>query len=145
MTSLRLPIWQFVRIMVELERTAGAGERGVFGAWRGQWQEVDRALEELGTSDFAAFADLMMNNEVALELRTPAHRAEVIAVLDRVTAAMQREIDARGTVKQRQKDLRFEVGALRTLRKSLAGQTRPEAKKPRAPSRRAPRRSPPRR
>lgn len=145
MSSLRLPVWQFVRIMVELEK--GARGRGVYAAWRERWQEIDRALEDLGTSDFAAYADLMMNNEVALELRTPAHRAEVVAALDRLTNAMQRQIDAPATEQNAKKDLRFEVRGLKTLRKSLAPQDRAEPKRSdaRPASRRAPRRSPRRR
>lgn len=129
--------------MVELEKRAH--DRGVYAAWRERWQEIDRALENLGASDFAAYADLMMNNEVALELRTPAHRAEVVAALDRVTAAMQQQIDAPATERQTKKDLRFEVRGLKTLRESLAPRAEPKRREARPASRKAPRRSPRRR
>ncbi len=148
MRQLRLPIWQFVRIMVQLEPRAGKSPVGVYAHWRSAWQEVDRELSRLGKSDAAGFATLMMEHEVDLNLRNDKDLSDVIKALDEVVVAMSREQRAAVADKSRRKDLQFEIDELRTLRASLGGGTKSQAPKRRpvaSSSRTAPKRSPRRR
>jgi hypothetical protein len=63
--KIAVDVWQFVRMMVQLEREGGArGGGGTCDAWREAWHEIDRRLEELGRTDAEAFAELMMNQLV---------------------------------------------------------------------------------
>ncbi len=73
--SLRLDVWQFVRLMVQLEETLektpgqgkGTAHRALFERWEDIWVDLDARLVDLGQHDMDAFADLMMNQEVVLD------------------------------------------------------------------------------
>ena len=78
--ELRIPVWQFVRIMVELEgRASSKRPRGgsVYTDWRDAWAELDARLSDLGERDAAAFANLMMEQEVVVTCRPQARVSEL--------------------------------------------------------------------
>ncbi|HEX9647273.1 MAG TPA: hypothetical protein VGB88_07220 [Alphaproteobacteria bacterium] len=132
--DLAIDVWQFVRLMVELEARARARRAGAaYRAWREAWQELDRRLAELGTSDPAAYAELMMGQQVMLETPSPAELADAISALDAVIAQLAESI-ARGKVGARRlADLRFERDELAALKTRLA--RRPAGKAGQRPSR----------
>ena len=123
--KLEIGVWQFVRIMVELEAEAGRAKAGrrpnAYDDWREPWDELDGRLTELAARDHAAYADLMMNQNVVVQYRGDKHGREVVHALDRVINDMKGEI-RRGGKGQRLKDLRFESRELQSLRGDLAAQ-----------------------
>ena len=132
-TELRLVVWQFVRIMVQLETVAR-----VRGSTRGRssWTEIDRSLERLGKTEAEAFADLMMNQEVVLRCRDKTQINEVTRTADNVVAQLDDMLrDARGDAK-REEDLQFERREMKALVKHLrrlgktGGKARTGAPKP---------------
>jgi hypothetical protein len=127
-TELRLIVWQFVRIMVQLEtvsRVRGR-ERGpsVYQDWRGSWTEIDRTLERLGKTDSEAFADLMMNQEVVLRCRDRSQVNEVSRTAENVVAQLDELLkEARGDAKK-EEELQFERREMKALVKHLRRQGR---------------------
>lgn len=139
-TELRLVVWQFVRIMVQLEMVARVrgSTRGpsIYQDWRSSWTEIDRSLERLGKTEAEAFADLMMNQEVVLRCRDKTQINEVTRTADNVVAQLDDMLrDARGDAK-REEDLQFERREMKALVKHLrrlgktGGKARTGAPKP---------------
>ena len=75
--ELRIPVWQFVRIMVHLEGDSGRGKskgESVYGDWLDAWTELDAHLTKLGKTNADGFADLMMEQEVLVySHESPSH------------------------------------------------------------------------
>ena len=111
MIELEITVWQFVRIMVDLEERGGTSP--AYKAWREAWQELDKQLDKIRNKNADAFADLMMNKEVIVE-------GDKTQILD-AAAAAQRVAKAiskvrKKTKNQRTKDeLMFEQGELEEL------------------------------
>lgn len=128
-TELRLTVWQFVRIMVQLETVAKVrgGTRGpsVYQDWRGSWTEIDRTLERLGKTDAEAFSDLMMNQEVVLRCRDRIQINEVSRTAENVVGQLDELLrEARGDAK-REEELQFERREMKALVKQLRRLGRP--------------------
>ena len=124
--DLRLDVWQFVRLMVQLEETlaaapgkgAGTALRRLFERWEDVWVDLDARLVDLGQHDMDGFADLMMNQEVVLDAVTEPERRLVAAELEKVARAIAGRLavtDDPGDVE----DLSFERDALRDLLRGL--------------------------
>jgi len=126
MTELRIVVWQFVRIMVQLEtevtrrkpgrRQAPAGS--VYHDWQEAWDELDAKLTELGKNNVKAYAALMMDQEVVLECRNPMQIEEVVRTVDRV---IKRLGDLISRKEGKIKDLNFELREMKLLRQELVG------------------------
>jgi hypothetical protein len=90
-------VWQFVRIMVCLEQQVGDSEdvrkNSVLSAWRGIWRELDSRLAELGQSDTAAYADLMMEQEVVIDEMSASNIDEVIVAIDNVSREISTQLN----------------------------------------------------
>lgn len=141
--NLEIGVWQFVRIMVDLEARAGRrkGKRAtIYDDWREAWDELDSRLTELGARDQAAYADLMMNQNVVVKCRGAAQFAEVGDALGRIIETMKAEID-RGALRGRLKDLRFESRELQSLRQDLAARAGAKSRRKPRPSRGAARKA----
>lgn len=123
MRDLRLPVWQFVRLMVQVEETLKKGRSGpVAGlsrAWGEVWEEVDGALGRLGKTDPEAFADLMMDQEVVLEQVTADQVATAGQEFAKVIATMRERLKRQPKAGQEAEDLRFEIDALEATVKAL--------------------------
>jgi len=123
--DLRLPVWQFVRLMVQVEESLAGGRDALAGtlskAWGDVWSALDAELTRLGETDSEAFSDLMMDQEVVLEAVTPEQGRAVAQVLARVVRTMQASLKAGPKEGQRAEDLRFEVAELEKTLKSLPG------------------------
>ena len=141
--KLELGVWQFVRIMVELEDRAKGHKRtraSVYDDWREAWEELDKGLTELRARDQGAYSDLMMNQNVVLGYRGPAQLREVGEALVRIIETMRTEID-RGGPPDRLKDLGYEARELGTLRQELAVRARAQSRRKPRPSRGAARKA----
>lgn len=143
--ELRLVVWQFVRVMVQLEAVSRArgrdGAPSLYGAWRPAWQEIDRRLTAVGKNDATAFSDLMMEQEVVLQCRNRAQMSELTRTIENVINQLKSEIKAASGDARRLTDLRYEKTELETLGRRLrklaksAGNTAPRTRaKPKARS-----------
>lgn len=121
--ELRIIVWQFVRIMVQLETVTRARGRAkaptVYADWRSVWTEIDRTLTRLADSDADAFSDLMMNQEVVLCCRDKSQVNEVTRAIENVVNQLDQQIRAvRGEAKA-EEELRFERREMNALLKFL--------------------------
>ncbi len=128
-SELRLVVWQFVRIMVQLETVSRVrgDKRGpsIYRDWRSAWIEVDRTLDRLGKTDADAFSDLMMNQEVVLRCRDRTQINEVTRTAENVVAQLDELMrDSRGDG-QREEDLQFERREMKALVRQLRNLGRP--------------------
>lgn len=142
--EIRLVVWQFVRVMVQLETVAKVRGRSrgpsIYQDWRGSWTEIDRTLERLGKTDAEAFSDLMMNQEVVLKCRDRTQLNEVTRTAENVVSQLDELLkEARGNP-TREEELQFERREMKALVKHLrrqgraGGKSRSGAPKPAAPS-----------
>jgi len=116
--ELRIVVWQFVRIMVQLEAEAGRRKRraSVYDDWREAWEELDARLTDLGKKDVAAYSNLMMEQEVVVACRSQAQLEEVQRAVERVVKRLGDLIDRK---QGKMKDLRFELREMKSLRREL--------------------------
>ena len=126
MTELRVVVWQFVRIMVQLETESARRKPGrreapsgsVYHDWREAWDELDAKLTDLGKRNARAYAALMMDQEVVVECRNRAQIDEVALTVDRV---IKRLGDLISRKEGKVKDLSFELKEMKVLRQELNG------------------------
>jgi len=115
MIELEFTVWQFVRIMVDLEERGNASP--AYKAWRPAWRELDKQLEVTHKKNPEAFADLMMNKEVIVD----ADKSQILDAAEsakRVARAIARAFEKEKN--QRAKDdLIFEQGELEELYSQL--------------------------
>lgn len=117
--ELTLDIWQFVRVMVELEERDRGPGCTLLADWRKPWREVDRRLTKLGRDDPTGFSDLMMNHQVRLTLRARAQLQELVGAIDGVVAKLERGLEAPSLDGQQAEGMTFERRSLKSLRGSL--------------------------
>jgi hypothetical protein len=120
--TISIDVWQFVRIMVALEKGGRRGGQpgGAYATWRSTWRELDGRLETLGKSDPAAYSDLMMEQQVVLEGATPRILKEVVTAINGVVREMSESLDRATGDPRHQTDLRFERKALKALARRLS-------------------------
>ena len=87
---LEFTVWQFVRVMVRLEKVGQ--KSAAWRAWWKDWTKLDRRLERLAKTDRAAYSRLMMDEEVVIADATPAEAADVLRALDAVIGEMGAEL-----------------------------------------------------
>ena len=114
--NLSLDIWAFVRIMVQLE-DEGAEKSPLFLAWAEAWGEVDARLAALAQSDFEAYAAMMMETQINLELPEALQSAVLTTVRHTIKTLKTKRVAADAEMR---KDLKFEIEGLYTLRNQLA-------------------------
>lgn len=120
--SLRLTVWEFVRLMVALEdkprREAMAEE--LKRLWGEAWAEIDAELARLASADPDAYAVMMMDRETVLPGATPPRRRYVASVLREVARAMRAEREALAPRAPERLDFDFEIAELERTAKRLA-------------------------
>jgi hypothetical protein len=122
MIEIRIVVWQFVRIMVQLEteasrrRSKGDRRSVLYRNWQDPWEELDAKLTELGKRDHRGYSNLMMDQEVVLECASRDDLTELIETVDRV---IKRLGDMISRKQGKTKDLRFEQREMKTLRQEL--------------------------
>lgn len=100
--DIRLDVWQFVRLMVQIEETLAAAPGGGKGTslqalwerWEDVWVDLDAQLVDLGKHDMDAFADLMMNQEVVLDAVTEGERRLIAKELKLVVKSIAARLTA---------------------------------------------------
>ena len=126
MLELNVDVWQFVRIMVELEEGRPINKKvsksfrasPVYLDWRKTWETLDRQLEGLSKTNHSAFSDLMMEEQVLLQVRSKAQLNEVISAIERVIRRighLQKNSDSPDQLES----FRFEKKRLSELKRDL--------------------------
>lgn len=122
MAELRFTVWQFVRLMVQMEETLKAREdaalRLLWQDWDDIWLDLDARLETLGREKPDAFADLMMNQEVVITDASTGQIALAVREIERVAAAMRARLK-RERDPEAKRDLTFEAAELEDLAKDF--------------------------
>ncbi len=131
--DIAFDVWQFVRIMVQLEATAKGG--AAWSAWREAWEELDAKLESLRHRDPRAFGELMMDQQVVLPLQRRGQLAEVTMAVQAVLANLDASIGDRNLDSQRRTDLRFERSEMAEVMEALRQRGGKQGSKP-APQKR---------
>ena len=122
MAEVRLPVWQFVRLMVQVEETMKKAGRGrapqavydLHKTWDDTWLELDKRLEELGRNDPVAFSELMMSQDVVLTDATPRRKAAMAGEIRKVMKSMRATLK-KTKDKETVSDLEFELDELEDL------------------------------
>ena len=161
--DLHLDVWQFVRLMVQMEETlkragfeprsgkgGGGALKSLYDLWEDLWVDLDAQLVDLGRRDPEAFADLMMDQEVVLENPPAGARGLVADELSKVVDALKRQL-ARTEDPAQVEDLSFErdelIATIHELRPGKGGPARhgPERQGPerQGPERQGPTKSGP--
>ena len=122
MNDLRLTVWQFVRLMVQVDETLSArpnpAVKEIKDTWDDIWLDIDARLEELGRKDPDGFATMMMDQEVVLTGMTPGLQKAIAGELAQVVRAMQQT--RRSSKDQQAKDdLTFEIQELNDVLTAL--------------------------
>lgn len=119
--EIEFTVWEFVRVMVELEEQIADGRKSaLYDHWQNAWAELDGRLTKLGKKNADAFADLMMNQTVSLELPRAKDKTELLKVIDVVVRKLSKSLKAKEGDKAHRESLRFEVAELNDLRARLA-------------------------
>ena len=86
MVEIDMTVWQFVRVMVELERRKSRSL--AYKLWQGAWEELDGRLDALrAANNTDEFSNLMMNQEVSLQAEK-IHIQEAAEAADRVVSVL---------------------------------------------------------
>ena len=116
MIELEFVVWEFVRLMVELEESDGVGKgEGALATWQAPWQEIDDRLTELSKSDPDGFAQLMMDQTISVSCAARSHLSEAIDAVGRVTRKLEAEITKIHGDAERKDELKFELAELTEL------------------------------
>jgi hypothetical protein len=114
--EIDMTVWQFVRIMVELERRKSRSL--AYKLWQGAWEELDGRLDALRAANKTdEFSNLMMNQEVSLEAEK-IHIQEAAEAAERVVSVLGKTLKKTKEPKSKD-DLMFEQAELSELGKRL--------------------------
>lgn len=122
MSEIRMPVWQFVRLMVQVEESLKAFRgrnkppalKDLYDAWDDTWLELDQRLGELGKNDPDAFAELMMRQDVVLTNATPRRTKVAAGEIRKVVSSMKTALKNEKDPKAKE-DLTFEIEELEDL------------------------------
>ncbi|MBT3788741.1 MAG: hypothetical protein HN725_00545 [Alphaproteobacteria bacterium] len=116
MVEIDMTVWQFVRIMVELERRKSRSL--AYKLWQGAWEELDGRLDALrAANNTDEFSNLMMNQEVSLQAEK-IHIQEAAEAADRVVSVLGKTLKKTKEPKSKD-DLMFEQAELAELKNRL--------------------------
>jgi hypothetical protein len=114
--EIDMTVWQFVRIMVELERRKSRSL--AYKLWQGAWEELDGRLDALrAANNTDEFSNLMMNQEVSLQAEK-IHIQEAAEAADRVVSVLGKTLKKTKEPKSKD-DLMFEQAELAELKNRL--------------------------
>ena len=116
MVEIDMTVWQFVRVMVELERRKSRSL--AYKLWQGAWEELDGRLDALrAANNTDEFSNLMMNQEVSLQAEK-IHIQEAAEAADRVVSVLGKTLKKTKEPKSKD-DLMFEQAELAELKNRL--------------------------
>jgi predicted lipoprotein len=114
--EIEFTVWQFVRVMVELERRKSRSL--AWKLWQGSWEELDGRLDALrAANNTDEFSNLMMNQDITV-LAEKVHVIEASEAADRVVAVLGKTLKKTKDRKMKD-DLMFEQGELSELHHRL--------------------------
>jgi len=114
--EIDMTVWQFVRVMVELERRKSRSL--AYKLWQGSWEELDGRLDALRAANKNdEFSNLMMNQEVSLQAEK-IHIIEASEAAQRVVSVLGKTLKTTKEPKAKD-DLMFEQGELSELHNRL--------------------------
>jgi hypothetical protein len=114
--EIDLTVWQFVRIMVELERRKSRSL--AYKLWQGAWEELDGRLDALRAGDkMDEFSNLMMNQEVSLQAEK-IHLIEAAEAAERVISVIGKTLSKTRDTKAKD-ELMFEQAELSEVNNRL--------------------------
>jgi len=117
MPQLEFDTWQLVRVMVYLEEQNAKSP--LLKRWGDIWQDLDKKLAKLGETDFEAFSDLMMNQNVVFEDVSKDDVSQVIKTLDGVIVQMKGVVKTQNLDEMQKDNLDFEISELQSLRRGF--------------------------
>ncbi|MBT3701621.1 MAG: hypothetical protein HOE62_08140 [Alphaproteobacteria bacterium] len=116
MIEIDLTVWQFVRIMVELERRKSRSL--AYKLWQGAWEELDGRLDALRAGNkMDEFSNLMMNQEVSLQAEK-IHLTEAAEAAERVISVIGKTLSKTRDTKAKD-ELMFEQAELSEVNNRL--------------------------
>ena len=116
MIEIDLTVWQFVRIMVELERRKSRSL--AYKLWQGAWEELDGRLDALRAGNkMDEFSNLMMNQEVSLQAEK-IHLTEAAEAAERVISVIGKTLNKTRDTKAKD-ELMFEQAELSEVNNRL--------------------------
>jgi hypothetical protein len=114
--EIDLTVWQFVRIMVELERRKSRSL--AYKLWQGAWEELDGRLDALRAGNkMDEFSNLMMNQEVSLQAEK-IHLTEAAEAAERVISVIGKTLSKTRDTKAKD-ELMFEQAELSEVNNRL--------------------------
>ncbi|MDA9008822.1 hypothetical protein N9K16_02560 [Alphaproteobacteria bacterium] len=123
MKSIKMDVWQFVRVMVAWEDkgfTKGTNAAAsLYQAWSEGWLELDERLKDLSERDFIAYSELMMEEEVELPIRHKQDSVALLQALSSVVHDMKKANEQPEATKEAKEDLIFEIRELTKLSKRI--------------------------
>ena len=122
--TVEFTVWELVRVMVELEEQIANGRQStLYNHWQKAWTELDGRLAKLGKKNADAFADLMMNQTVTLDLPRAKDKTALLKTIDVVVRKLSSALKGKEGDKAHRESLRYEINALNDLRARLATET----------------------
>jgi len=122
--TVEFTVWEFVRIMVDLEeRVSNGRESPLYDRWQDAWTELDERLTKLGKKNADAFSDLMMHQTVSLDLVRAKHKTELLKTIEAVVRKLTAAHKAKEGDKSHRESLRFEIGELNDLRVRVSAES----------------------
>ena len=116
MVEIDMTVWQFVRIMVELERRKSRSL--AYKLWQGAWEELDGRLDALRAGNkMDEFSNLMMNQEVSLQAEK-IHLTEAAEAAERVISVIGKTLSKTRDTKAKD-ELMFEQAELSEVNNRL--------------------------
>ena len=114
--EIEMTVWQFVRVMVELERRKSRSL--AWKLWQGAWEEMDARLDALRAANKNdEFSNLMMNQEITV-LGEKVHIQEAAEASERVVSVIGKTLAKTRDTKDKD-DLMFEQAELADLTNRL--------------------------
>ena len=136
--KLNFTVWQFVRVMVDLEKRSRRGgevrHKSLYSRYHDTWKKLDAELDALTASgtdaDHAKYSRRMMSDTIVIRTDNPGDVLEVIQALGRVIHQMTsnlRKTSMRANASQ-QASVRYELEKLEQLRDRFVGLQRKEVR-----------------
>ena len=120
--DLSMPVWQFVRLMVQIEQTlaqfSDTNLREVYNEWEDFWVALDAKLLDAGKRSREEFANLMMDQDVVMHGLTLAQCGLLRREIRRVIVQVRRQANLERS-KEEKRNLNFEARELELLIQEL--------------------------
>ncbi len=122
MSEVRFTVWQFVRLMVQMEESIKSDKIGdikkLYHGWEDIWVDLDAKLLDLGRKNPDEFADLMMNQEVCCDDVNLTEAQIIITEFKKISQDIKEKL-TKTDVDQEVEDLTFELDELIIFVKKL--------------------------